>query len=182
MWGFLSKRLDRTHWVVLKYSVLINQFRLQRGAWKINTAQSLIILIAIGCAGLIYNTYKKSQNVAPPIPVSSAASDPRFAGYAARIKAWQTQFAKAGLVVTWPYLGQDQVVRVDLPKQQPVTLAPWDDVSEAGAATQSYKDFVNIRKASRIGDSAGCMVHVFDSTGVEIAVASATGVAPAQPE
>lgn len=171
-----KRRLDRTHRVVLKYNVLKNHIGFQRGAWKINTAQSLVILIAIVCVGVVYNAYRKAHEPDAPLPLTSPTSDPRYAVYSTGMKTWTTDYAKKGLVVTWPYLGLDQVARVDLPKVQPNT-ASWDSQSEANAAKQSYNDFVAVRTKAHIANPAGCTVHVFSPDG-EI-IASATGVSSA---
>lgn len=147
-----------------------------------NTAQAIIILIAIACVGVIYNAYQKSHEKPAPPPISSTIPDPKRARYEEGMRQWQEDLAKDGLTLTWPYLGQDQIARLVLPPQQPITLEPWDDASQKAVAAKAYRKFAAIRKASKVPDSGGCIVYLCDTSGTELATVSASGIAPAQPE
>ena len=157
-------------------------FRKQRqssyGAWHINTAQAIIILIAVGCAGVVFNAYQEAHQPPPTLALTAVTPkpDPKQARYTAQVQTWQAKMAQQQMSVTWPYLGQDNVVRVDLPGKVPITLIPWDDAGERDAAAQAYHGFTSARVKARITNPAGCIVHVFSADGVEVAQASAVGV------
>lgn len=154
----------------------------QRGAWKINTAQALIILIALGCAAVVYNAYQKSRDTSV-VPSDVTTQDPKLAAYTAQVTSWQAELIGKypGMVVTWPYLGQDDAVRIDLPKQQPITLAPWDAGSIQKVTLEAYNGFVRVRKKAHVLNPQGCLVHVFEPNPNgeftdEAATGSASGV------
>jgi hypothetical protein len=157
--------------------VLIYQDSRRLGFWKINTAQALIFLIAVGCAITIVNAYVQAHH--PPQADSlQTASDrgPQFARYAAEIDQWHDTLGAQQITLTWPYQGQDFVARIDLPSKVPITLSDWDPESEAREAQKAYIGFVQARKKARVPHPDICIVHVFDSTGVEVAQASSAGV------
>lgn len=154
------------------------QPRSNRGAWHINTAQFLIFLIAIGCGYVVYHAYQQSH--APPpsltLPAASSKQDPKQVRYAKQVKTWQAKMVQQQMTVTWPYLGQDNVARIDLPAKVPITLADWDTKGQAKAAVEAYFGFASARFRAHVANPGACIVHVFSADGEEVAQASASGV------
>ncbi len=156
----------------------------QRGVWKINTAQVLIFVIALGGGGVVYNAYRQSHEPLPPpiAQLTSPVRDPRRAHLEQQVAVWRGKLTGQEMTLTWPYLGQDNVARVDLPSKTPITLLDWDARAEAYAARDVYKGFVQARTKAHIATPDACIIHVFDVNGQEVAQASASGVVTTEDE
>ena len=132
------------------------------------------------CASFIYDAYE--ANLAPsvtaqtPVPIYNVTQK----RLQKNIGTWKATLAKQDILLACPYLGHDFVARIDLPDKRSVTLDAWDFGSEAKVAHVAYTQFVQARRQARVANPESCLVHVFDSTGVEVAQASQQGVLTSQ--
>lgn len=144
----------------------------------------MLIFVTIGICGLVvYNAYQMAHEPPPPIqPILSPKLTPQQAHYAALVEIWRKKLAEKEMTLIWPYLGQSNVARVNLPRKTPITLQDWDPKNEYQAASDAYDGFVKARKAAKLPANqtpAICIVHLFDVDGNEVAQASAAGIATA---
>jgi len=155
-------------------------FQLQRGALHISAAQALVFVLALVCLAVIFNVYQ--TNTSPPrlLPTPLPNSNRAQMKLTQNIARWQAGLQKRSITLSCPYLGHDYVARVDLPARRAVTLDAWDYSSEALVARDAYISFAKARLNARVANPLGCMVHVFDSTGEEVARADQSGVVTSQ--
>ncbi len=150
--------------------------------WRVNTAQVLNLLLAVLCVIIFVSQYQQAHSPALVTPdlAPPPIRDPREKQYLKEIVHWQREMDAQQIIVTCPYLGHDNVARIDLPDRVPVTLADWDGPAEEKVAQQAYDRMVHARKASRLSSSEACIVHVYDTQGEEVARASVAGVVTSQ--
>jgi len=154
--------------------------RSQRGALHLSAAQWLVFVLALVCLAVIFNVYQANTHLARPLPTALPDSSRSQIKLTQNIAAWQATLRKQNITLTCPYLGHDYVARVDLPDRRAVTLEAWDYNSEAMVAHDAYIRFAKARLNARVSNPIGCMVHVYDATGEEVARANQSGVVTSQ--
>ncbi len=154
--------------------------RFQRGALHLSAAQWLVFVLALVCLVVIFNVYQANSHLSRPLPTALPDSSRSQAKLMQSVAQWQAALQKRNITLTCPYLGHDYVARIDLPNQRPVTLEAWDYNSEAIVARDAYITFAKARLKARVTNPIGCMVHVFDASGEEVARASQSGVVTSQ--
>ena len=132
------------------------------------------------CAVIVFKAYRDVNAPPPPPPAPAPVTSRTQQQLARNIARWQAALSAQNITLTCPYLGQDYVARIDLPDKRPITLDAWDFGSEARAAADNYFAFVRARRMARVAQPEGCIVHVFDVNGEEVARANRSGVATSQ--
>ncbi len=146
----------------------------------LSAAQWLVFVLALVCLVVIFNVYQANAHLARPLPVALPNSSRSQTKLTQNVAQWQAALQKQNITLSCPYLGHDYVARIDLPDRRAVTLDAWDYNSEALMARDAYVTFAKARVNARVTNPTGCMVHVFDSTGEEVARASQFGVVTSQ--
>lgn len=154
--------------------------RYQQGAWKFSTAQTLIFLMTLLCVVIVFRAYQDVNAPPPPAPAPPPQTSRTQKQLMQNIARWQAGLRAQNIALSCPYLGHDYVARIDLPDKRPITLDAWDFDSEARVAAINYFAFVNARRTARVAQPEGCIVHVFDVNGEEVARANRSGVVTSQ--
>jgi hypothetical protein len=96
--------------------VLRKNQRTNRGAWRINTAQAIIIIMALGCGYAVFSAYQKSKvdDTVVTGPAAPPSIDPKQVRYAKAITNWGSKLSKRQMTLTWPFQGSDYIAKVDL--------------------------------------------------------------------
>ncbi len=154
--------------------------KLRRGAAQVSAAQGLVFVVALVCLAVIFNVYQANSHPLRALPTALPNSSRSQAKLMQNVAIWQASLHKRNITLSCPYLGHDYVARLDLPPRRVVTLDAWDYNSEAMEARNAYINLANARSVARVSNPTGCMVHVFDSTGEEVARANQFGVVTSQ--
>jgi len=154
--------------------------KFRRGAWQVSVAQWLVFVVALVCLAVIFNVYQANSHPLRALPTALPNSSRSQAKLMQNVAIWQASLQKRNITLSCPYLGHDYVARLDLPPRRVVTLDAWDYNSEAMEARNAYINLANARSVARVSNPTGCMVHVFDSTGEEVARANQFGVVTSQ--
>jgi len=147
---------------------------------QVSAAQLLVFVLALICLAVVFNVYQANTHPTRLLPTALPNSSRTQIKLAQNVAIWQAALQKQNIALTCPYLGHDYVARVDLPVRRPVTLQAWDYPAEALVARDAYINFARARLNARTANPVGCMVHVFDSTGEEVARANQSGVVTSQ--
>ncbi len=140
----------------------------------------LVFVLALVCLVVIFNVYQANTHLTRPLPTPLPNSSRSQAKLMQDVAQWQAALQNQNITLTCPYLGHDYVARVDLPSQRAVTLDAWDFNSEARVARDAYITLAKARLDARVSNPIGCMVHVYDATGEEVARANQSGVVTSQ--
>lgn len=140
----------------------------------------LVFVLMLVCLAVVFNVYQANTHLTRRLPTPLPNSSRSQNKLTKNVAQWQAALRKQNITLTCPYLGHDYVARVDLPDRRPLTLDAWDYNSETLVARDAYINFAKARVNARVTNPIGCMVHVYDATGEEVARANQSGVVTSQ--
>lgn len=147
---------------------------------QVSAAQALVFVLALVCMAVVFNVYQVNRNPVRTLPTPLLSASRSQAALLRNIGPWRDSLQKQDITLSCPYLGHDYVARVDLPVRRVVTLDAWNYGTEAAVAHDAYAKFFAARRNARVANPQGCLVHVFDAAGEEVARADQFGVTTSQ--